>query len=96
MNPTRSSSRGNLRTWLGSSINELAVAWWTCTSYPLMYFTNGKNEFVLFIPLAIGAPLFFWLTWRKPVLAHVDPVVTTGVFLLLVSIVGSYLFNSEF
>jgi O-antigen ligase len=96
MNPTRSTPRGSLRSWLASSINELAIAWWTCTSYYLMYATNAQNEFVLFIPLAAGAPLFFWLTWRKPVLAHVDPVVSTGVFLLLISIVGSYLFNSEY
>ena len=96
MNPTRSSSRGNLRTWLASSINELAIAWWTCTSYYLMYATNAQNEFVLFVPIAVGVPLFFWLTWRKPILAHVDPIVSSGVFLLLISIVGSYLFNSEF
>jgi len=96
MNYTPTTSRGGFRGWLASSMNELAIAWWTCTSYYLMYATDAKNEFVLFIPLAIGAPLFFWLTWRKPILAHVDPVVSAGVFLLLVSIVGSYLFNSEF
>jgi len=97
MNPARSASpRWTLRGWLASSINELCIAWWTCTSYYLMYATNSQNEFVLFFPLAAGAPLFLWLTWRKPILAHVDPVVSTGVFLLLISIVGSYLFNSEF
>ncbi len=61
-----------------------------------MFATSSKNEFLLFIPLAVGLPLFLWLTWRKPVLAHVDPIVSLGVFLLMVSIVGSYLFNSDF
>jgi O-antigen ligase len=96
MNQARLASRGNLRTWLASSINELAIAWWTCTSYYLMFATNSQNEFLLFFPLAIGVPLFLALTWRKPVIAHVDPIVSTGVFLLMISIVGSYLFNSYY
>ena len=87
---------GRIGRWLASSIKELAVAWWTCTSFYLMYATGGRNEFMLFIPLALGAPLFLGLTWRKPVIAQVDPLVTTGVFMLFISIVGSYMFNAEF
>ncbi|HEX4141051.1 MAG TPA: O-antigen ligase family protein [Candidatus Methylacidiphilales bacterium] len=90
------SSSGRIGRWLASSINELALAWWTCTSFYLMFATGGHNEFVLFIPLAIGAPLFICLTWGKPVIAHVEPLMTTGVFLLFASILGSYLFNSEY
>jgi len=89
-------SSGRIGRWLASSINEIAVALWTCTSFELMYATGGHNEFVLFIPLALGAPVFLWLTWGKPVVAYVDPLVTTGVFLLFISILGSYLFNANY
>ncbi len=95
MNRTTSSPRGGLGQWLASSINELALTFWTSTSFYLMYVTGGHNEFVLFFPLAAGVPLFLWLTWNKPVIARVDPVMTAGVFLLVFSILGSYLFNID-
>jgi O-antigen ligase len=89
------SSRGGIFRWLASSINELAVAWWSATSFYIM-FLDSHNEFLLFVPLALGVPLFVWLTWKKPTIARVDPVVNLGVFMLFISILGSYLFNTEF
>ncbi len=96
MNSTPTSLSGRIGQWLRSSINELAVTFWTCTSFPLMYISGGHNDQLLFIPLAIGAPLFIALTWKKPIIAQVDPIVTAGVFLLFLSILGSYLFNPNY
>jgi O-antigen ligase len=95
MNNPYSRPRGKIGQWLASSVNELAVTFWTCTSFYLMYAVGGHNEYVLFIPLALGPVAFFWLTRNKPVIARVDPIVSFGVFLLLFSILGSYLFNSD-
>jgi O-antigen ligase len=86
---------GTIGQWLASSINEMAVTLWTCLSFYLMYVTGGQNEFVLFIPLAAGAAVFVAMTYRKPVLAKIDPVLSAGVFGLVFSILASYLFNSE-
>jgi O-antigen ligase len=82
-------------SWLASSVNELAIVFWTCGSFYMMYASGGQNEYFLFAPLALGAAAFFWLSCRKPVIAHVDQIVSIGVFLLVFSILGSYLFNSE-
>jgi O-antigen ligase len=93
---TSTFARSSIGRWLASSFNELAVAGWTTASFPIMFVTAARNESMLFIPLALGLPFFLWRTWRKPVTSQVDPVVSVGVFLLFISILGSYLFNSEF
>jgi O-antigen ligase len=95
MNNTNAPSGSKNRLSLASSANEIVVTLWTGASFYLMYATGGKNEFVLFIPLAAGAVAFVWMTYKRPVIAKVNPILSLGVFLLIFSIMASYLFNSQ-
>jgi O-antigen ligase len=93
MNSTYAPSRG--KDWFASSIDEIVVTVWMSASFYLTYATAGKNEFVLFLPLAAGAVALVWMTSKRPVIAKVDPLLSIGVFLLIFSILASYLFNSQ-
>jgi hypothetical protein len=43
----------------------------------------------------VGAAALSLLTYKKPVIATVSPVVSVGVLLLNLSILTSYLFNAQ-
>src|SRR5258708_5693551 len=79
------------KNWL----NEIFVAIWTCASFYIMHFTSAESAAPLFFPLIAGAITLVFLTYKKPVLATVSPLVSLGVFLLNLSIVASYLFNAQ-
>ena len=77
------------------SINETAVAVWAGCTFYIMYQTGGQAPMMLFPPLVLGAVGFILLTYKKPVIAKVPPLLSLGVFLLNFSILGSYLFNAD-
>jgi O-antigen ligase len=77
------------------SVNETAVAIWAGCTFYIMYQTGGQAPMMLFPPLVLGAVGFIFLTYKKPVIAKVPPLLSLGVFLLNFSIVGSYLFNAD-
>ena|ERR1700751_1927640 len=49
----------------------------------------------IIVPLLVGAAALSLLTYKKPVIATVSPVVSVGVLLLNLSILTSYLFNAQ-
>jgi len=77
------------------SLNEIVVALWACSSFYIMHATGGENGSLLFVPLVGGAAALIFLTYKKPVIATVSPLVSLGGFLLNISILGSYLFNAQ-
>ena len=85
-----------LKNRLGSifGINEAAVAVWSGCTFYIMYYTSA-NPTALFPPLVVGAAVFLFLTYNKPVIATVPPLLSLGVLLLNFSIVASYLFNAD-
>ncbi len=96
MNSLARPSKPAKPSWLTRlGLNEIVVTVWTCLSFYVMYAMSGKNEFLLFFPLAGGTAVIVAMTLRKPVIARVDPLLTLGVFLLNFSILASYLFNSQ-
>ena len=76
-------------------LNEIVVAIWACASFYIMHFTSAESAAPLFFPLLAGAVAFVFLTYKKPVLGTVSPLVSLGVFLLNLSILASYLFNAQ-
>src|SRR5260370_1327117 len=78
-----------------SWLNEIVVAIWACSSFYIMHVTGGENVAALFFPLVAGAITLVFLTYKKPVIATVSPLVSLGVFLLNLSIFASYLFNAH-
>ena len=78
-------------TWL----NEIVVAIWACASFYITHFTAAESAAPLFFPLAGGAIALIFLTYKKPVIATVSPLVSLGVLLLNLSILASYLFNAQ-
>jgi O-antigen ligase len=95
MNTTTFWSRLKLRLGRASMVNEAAVAVWAGCTFYIMYHTGGANPSLLFPPLVLGAAAFILLTYKKPVIATVPPLLSLGVFLLNFSILGSYLFNAD-
>jgi O-antigen ligase len=79
------------------SLNEIVVAIWAYSSFPIMHVFSGggDNAIALFLPLVAGAVALMFLTYTKPVIATVSPLVSLGVFLLNLSILVSYLCNTE-
>jgi O-antigen ligase len=77
-------------------LNEIVVAIWACSSFPIMhvFVGSGDNAVPLFFPLVAGAVALMFLTYRKPVIATVSPLVSLGAFLLNLSILASYLCNT--
>ena len=76
-------------------LNEIVVAVWACASFYIMHFTGAESAVPLIFPLAAGAITIFFLTYKKPVIATVSPLVSWGAFLLNLSILASYLFNAH-
>lgn len=76
-------------------LNEIVVAIWACASFYIMHFTGAESAAPLFFPLAGGAIALIFLTYKKPVIATVSPLVSLGVLLLNLSILASYLFNAQ-
>ena len=76
-------------------LNEIVVAIWACASFYIMHFTGAESAAPLFLPLLAGAITLVFLTYKKPVIAGVSPLVSLGVFLLNISILASYLFNAQ-
>lgn len=68
---------------------------WACASFYIMHFTSAESAAPLFFPLVAGAVAFVFLTYKKPVLGTVSPLVSLGVFLLNLSILASYLCNAQ-
>lgn len=76
-------------------LNEIVVAIWACASFYIMHFTGAESAAPLFFPLAGGAIALLFLTYKKPVIATVSPLVSLGVLMLNLSILASYLFNVQ-
>ena len=76
-------------------LNELVVAIWACASFYIMHFTGAESAAPLFFPLVAGAVALIFLTYKKPVIATVSPLVSLGVLMLNLSILASYLFNVQ-
>jgi O-antigen ligase len=76
-------------------LNEIVVAIWACASFYIMHFTGAESAAPLFFPLAGGAIALIFLTYKKPAIATVSPLVSLGVLLLNLSILASYLFNAQ-
>lgn len=79
----------------GISLNEIVVAIWVSSSFYIMYATGGENASLLFLALIGGAAALILLTYKKPVIATVPPLLSLGAFLLNISILCSYLCNKE-
>jgi O-antigen ligase len=79
------------------SLNEIVVAIWAYSSFPITHVLarGGDSAVPLFLPLVAGPIAFMFLTYRKPVIATVSPLVSLGVFLLNLSILASYLCNTQ-
>jgi O-antigen ligase len=77
------------------SLNEIVVAIWACSSFYIMYVTSGDNAAPLFFQLVAGAVALMFLTYKKPVIATVSPLVAVGAFMLNLSILASYLCNAQ-
>jgi O-antigen ligase len=82
-------------SWI--SLDEIVVAIWAYSSFPITHLLvgGGDNAVPLFFPLVAGAVALSFLTYRKPVIATVSPLVLLGVFLLNLSILASYLCNAQ-
>ena len=76
-------------------LNEIVVAIWACASFYITHFTGAESAAPLFFPLAGGAIALVFLTYKKPVIATVSPLISLGVLLLNLSILASYLFNAQ-
>jgi O-antigen ligase len=79
------------------SLNEIVVAIWAFSSFPITHALarGGDSAVPLFLPLIAGAVALIFLTYKKPVIAIVSPLVALGVFLLNLSILASYLCNTQ-
>src|ERR1700751_6191510 len=79
------------------SLNEIVVAIWAFSSFPITHLLarSGDSAVPLFLPLVAGAVALIFLTYKKPVLATVSPLVSLGVFLLNLSILASYLCDTQ-
>jgi O-antigen ligase len=79
------------------SLNEIVVAIWAYSSFPITHLLagGGDNAVALFFPLVAGPVALMFLTYRKPAIATVSPLVSLGVFLLNLSILASYLCNTQ-
>jgi len=60
-----------------------------------MHFTGAESTAPLFFPLVGGVIALIILTYKKPVIATVSPLLSLGVLLLNLSILASYLFNAQ-
>ena len=78
-----------------SWLNEIVVAIWPCSSFYIVHVTGAEIAAPLFFSLVAGAVALVFLTYNKPVIATVSPLVSLGVFLLNLSIFASYLFNAQ-
>jgi O-antigen ligase len=78
-----------------SWLNEIVVAIWACASFYIIHFTDAESAAPLFFPLVAGAVALVFLTYKKPIIATVSPLVSLGAFLLNLSIFASYLFNGQ-
>jgi len=78
-----------------SWLNEIVVAIWACSSFYIVHVTGAQIAAPLFFSLVAGAVALVFLTYKKPVIATVSPLVSLGVFLLNLSIFASYLFNAQ-
>jgi O-antigen ligase len=78
-----------------SWLNEIVVAIWACSSFYIMHVTGGENVAALFFPLVAGAVTLIFLTYKKPVIATVAPLILLSAFLLNLSILASYLCNAQ-
>jgi len=76
-------------------LNEIVVAIWASASFYIMHFTSAESAAPLFFPLAAGAIALVFLTYKKPVIATVSPLLSFGVLMLNLSILASYLFNAQ-
>ena len=76
-------------------LNEMVVAICASASFYIMHFTSAESAAPLFLPLAAGAIVFTFLTYKKPVIATVSPLLSLGVLMLNLSILASYLFNAQ-
>ena len=76
-------------------LNEIVVAIWASASFYIMHFTGAESAAPLFFPLVAGAIALIFLTYKKPVIATVSPLVSLGVLMLNLSIFASYLFNAQ-
>ena len=76
-------------------LNEIVVAIWASASFYIMHFTSAESAAPLFFPLAAGAIALLFLTYKKPVIATVSPLLSVGVLMLNLSILASYLFNAQ-
>jgi O-antigen ligase len=76
-------------------LNEIVVALWACSSFYIMHATGGENASLLFLPLIGGAAALTLLTYKKPVIATISPLLSFGVLALNISILGSYLCNAQ-
>ena len=76
-------------------LNEIVVAIWACSSFYIVLVTGAEIAAPLFFSLVAGAVALVFLTYKKPVIATVSPLVSLGVFLLNLSIFASYLFNAQ-
>ncbi|MBV8143229.1 MAG: O-antigen ligase family protein [Verrucomicrobia bacterium] len=76
-------------------LNEIVVAIWASASFYIMHFTSAESAAPLFFPLAAGTIVLIFLTYKKPVIATVSPLLSLGVFMLNLSILASYLFNAQ-
>jgi O-antigen ligase len=79
------------KSWL----NEIGVAIWACASFYIVHFSSVDNAILLFFPLVVGAIALIFLTYNKPVIATVSPLISISAFLLNLSILASYLFNAQ-
>lgn len=78
-------------------LNEIVVAIWAYASFPIMHVLagGGDSAVALFLPLVAGVVALMFLTYRKPVIATVSPLVALGVSLLNLCILASYLCNTD-
>jgi O-antigen ligase len=61
----------------------------------MLVLAGRDNAIALSFPLVAGPVALMFLTYRKPVIATVSPLVSIGVFLLNLSILASYLSNTQ-
>ncbi|MBV8101592.1 MAG: O-antigen ligase family protein [Verrucomicrobia bacterium] len=76
-------------------LNEIVVAIWASASFYIIHFAGAEGAAPLIFPLLAGAITLVLLTYKKPVIATVSPLVSLGAFLLNLSILASYLFNAH-
>ena len=76
-------------------LNEIVVALWACSSFYIMHATRGENASLLFLPLIGGAGWLILLTYKRPVIATISPLLSFGVLWLNIIILVSYLCNAQ-